>query len=70
MEDLNSKGTANQIKGAAKEGLGRTRAAIGDATNNTSESLKGRAQEAEGKIDRHIGNTEKATSSRDDGFRV
>ena len=57
-KDLGTDGAENQIKGAAKEVVGKVRKNIGDLTDNHSEELKGAAKEMEGKAQRKVGEAE------------
>jgi uncharacterized protein YjbJ (UPF0337 family) len=57
-DDLGNEGLKDQIKGAAKEGEGRLRNAVGGLTGDSSEQLKGKAQEIKGKVQRKFGEAE------------
>ena len=57
-DDLRSKGTQNEITGAAKEAEGKIRDAAADITGDTSEELKAKAKTAEGKIQKNVGRAE------------
>ena len=54
-KDMHADGTANRVKGAAKELEGKVRARVGDATDDRSEHAKGLAQQAKGKVQKGIG---------------
>lgn len=58
-DNLERDGLENEVKGKAKEMEGKTRAAVGDATDNQSEHLKGHAKELEGKIQKNFGKAER-----------
>jgi uncharacterized protein YjbJ (UPF0337 family) len=59
MKDLNERGLKNQVKGTAKEVKGKIRGGLGDATDNSSEHIKGRAEELEGKVQKNFGKGER-----------
>jgi uncharacterized protein YjbJ (UPF0337 family) len=56
--DLNNRGVANEVKGAAKEMKGKVRGDLGDAMDNASEHIKGRAEQVEGKIQKNFGRSQ------------
>ncbi len=58
-KDLNTRGVENQVKGSAKEMIGKVRGDLGDATDNASEHIKGRKEQLEGKIQKNFGKGER-----------
>ena len=57
-KDLGTDGVENQIKGAAKEVVGKIQNAVGGLTGDTTQQLKGKANELEGKAQRKVGEAE------------
>ena len=53
--DLATEGTEDRLKGAAKQGEGRVRNAVGGLTGDTDEQVKGKAQEIKGKFQDKVG---------------
>ncbi len=60
MEDLNSKGNKNELKGSAKEATGKMRGDLGDATDNADQHAHGRMDQLEGKAQKGLGKVQKA----------
>ena len=56
-KDMATEGSADRLKGTAKEVEGRVRNAVGGLTGDTGEQLKGKAQEIKGKIQNQAGKT-------------
>ncbi len=53
--DMHKEGSADRVKGAAKELEGKVRSKLGDATDDESEQLKGYGQQIKGKMQKGMG---------------
>ena len=60
MKDMNTRGSENEAKGAAKEVKGKVLGNIGDATDNASQHASGIAEELQGKAQKNLGKAERA----------
>ena len=68
--DLNEKGLINRAKGTAEEIKGRARNALGGLTGDTSEQLKGKGEELKGKAQQEVGKAQqKLDGALDDNDR-
>ena len=50
----------NQVKGAAKDVVGKVQRKVGELTGNKNQQAKGAAKQVEGKVQRGAGNVEEA----------
>ena len=50
----------DQVKGAAKDVVGKVQEKVGQVTGNTSQQVKGVSKQVEGKVQKGVGNLESA----------
>lgn len=50
----------DQIKGSAKDAIGKTQRKVGEATGSTEHQVKGAGKQAEGKTQKAFGNAKEA----------
>ena len=57
----------DQVKGTAKDIVGKVQRKVGEVTGNTSQQIKGGAKQVEGKVQRGAGDVEDAADKANKG---